>query len=494
MARALGSGGMAKWSSCALSERSIMGRVTIALRTFLSLATPYFRSEDRLRGCLLAVGVIALEFGLVYVAVEINRWNGRFFNALEARSGSAITDELVIFGLIFAGAIATGYGQYWFGQHFQMRWRRWMTERFVARWMADARHYRIRFVDNSVDNVHLRLVNDISVFIQKTHEIGSSLVGTLVYFVSFSVILWVISSSTPLPLFGIDWSFPGYLIVIAFCYACVGTTIAHVLGRQLVGLNFSQQRREADLRFATARVTDRSEQVALVHAEPVERGRIRGCVDALIVNWTALVSVQSNLTGFVYGYLQSSVVFPMLVVTPAYLTGHITLGILMQASLAFQKVESCFSFMVGSYSKIAEWKAAMDRLWQLELALRRVDEPAPESASVEIARQSERTVALNGLVLRLPSGGSIATVPDVMLAPGDRLLVSGPSGAGKSVLFRALAGIWPFGSGQIELPRDARLLALTSRPYFPLGTLRMALAMPMPAQDIDDAIIRTALA
>lgn len=469
-----------------------MARIAVAFRTFWSLAAPYFRSEDRVRGWALAIGVIALEIGLVYVAVEINRWNGRFFNALEAHSWSAITDELVIFGAIFVGAIGTGYGQYWFGQHFQMHWRRWMTERFVARWMAGARHYRIRFVDNTVDNVHLRIVNDISVFIQKTHEIGSSLVGTLVYLVSFTVILWVISASTPMPLFGHDFSFPGWLIVVAFCYACVGTTVAHFVGRRLIALNFNQQRREADLRFATARVTDRSEQVALAHAEAVERTHIGRCIDALIVNWTALASAQSNLTGFIYGYLQSSVVFPMLVVTPAYLTGHITLGVLMQAALAFQKVESCFSFMVSTYGKFAEWKASMDRLWQLEVALQRVDDPAPSAA--RIVREPRPDMSLAGVVLRLPSDEPIAAVPNVTLAPGDRLLVKGPSGAGKSVLFRLLAGIWPFGSGTIELPRGARIMTLSSRPYFPLGSLRTALAMPASVDAVDDGTIRAAMA
>jgi putative ATP-binding cassette transporter len=306
------------------------------------------------------------------------------------------------------------------------------------------------------------------------------------------VILWVISASTPLPLFGHDFSFPGYLIVIAFCYACIGTTIAHFVGRRLIDLNFKQQRREADLRFATARVTDRSEQVALVHAEPVERSQIRRCIDALIVNWTALVAVQSNLTGFVYGYLQSSVVFPMLVVTPAYLTGHITLGVLMQAALAFQKVESCFSFMVSTYSKFAEWKASMDRLWQLEVALQQVDEPGP--AAPQIVREPQPDLSIAGLVMRLPSGEPIAAVPDLTLTPGDRLLVSGPSGAGKSVLFRILTGIWPFCSGRIDLPREARVMALSSRPYFPLGTLRVALAMPAPVAEIEDAVIRAAMA
>lgn len=470
-----------------------MSRFLSGARAFLALALPYFRSEDRWRGRALLAGVIAAEFSLVYVAVVTNQWNGRFFNALEKRDWDTVRFELVIYGLIVIGNILAGAGMYWVGQHFQMRWRRWMTERFVGVWMSDARHYRVRFVDPNVDNIHLRIANDIGVFIQRTYEIGSGLVGVIVMLISFAIILGGLSSTTPLPLFGYDLSFPGYLVVVAICYAGIGTLIAHLIGRRLIFLNFQQQRREADLRFSTARVTDHSEQVALLKAEAVERNEIGRRFGALIGNWTMLAAVQTRLTGFIYGYGHVSGIFPTLVVTPAYLVGAIPLGVLMQTASAFQRVESSFAFAINYYSKIAEWKAAMDRVWQLDTALKRVDRTDLANAAIEIEGTPQADVVLRDVVLRRANGELLAAVPDVTLKAGDRLLVSGPSGVGKSTLFRALSGIWPFGEGQISVPEGARVFTLPARPYFPLGTLRQALAVPTPAEDVADADIRDAM-
>ena len=470
-----------------------MNRFMLALRAFLALALPYFRSEDRWRGLALLTGVIAAEFALVGVAVVTNQWHGRFFNALEGRDWNTVRFELLVFSLIVIGNILSGMGMYWVGQHFQIRWRRWMTERFVGIWMAEGRHYRVRFGDPNVDNIHLRIANDIGLFIQRTYEIGSGLAGVIVMFISFAIILGGLSATTPLPLFGVDFSFPGYLLVIALCYAGIGTLIAHLVGRRLIHLNFQQQRREADLRFATARVTDHSEQVAMLQAEPVERNEIGRRFGALVGNWTLLAAVQTRLTGFIYGYGHVSSIFPTLVVTPAYLIGAIPLGVLMQTAFAFQRVESSVAFFINYYGKIAEWKAAMDRVWQLESALKRVDIVDLANAALNVEREPRADVALDDLVLRRASGELLAAVPDVTLSPGDRLLVSGPSGAGKSTLFRALAGIWPFGEGRIRIPEGARVLTLPARPYFPLGTLRQALAVPTPAEQVDDADIRDAM-
>lgn len=471
-----------------------MRRLGQALRTFIALALPYFRSEDRWRGVPLLAAVIIMELVVVYVAVLLNQWYGRFFNALEQRNWNAVGFELLVFTLIALGTTIAHIVMFWVGQHLQIRWRRWMTERLVGMWMTNGRHYRVRYVAPEVDNIHLRIANDISVFIQKTHEIGSGLVGVLAMLASFAVILWGLSATTPLPLFGVDLSFPGYLIVVALAYAAIGTLLAHLIGSRLIPLNFRQQRFEADLRFGLARVTDHSEAVALMRGEAVERQELRQRLTALIRNWVLLTRHQTRLAGFTHGYATISTVFPTLVVAPAYLAGAIPLGILMQAASAFQRVEASLSFFVNTYGKIAEWKAAMDRVAQLEAAMRVVDQVDLPNAAVAIASDGNDRIAVRDLLLRLPNGEPIAPVPDFTLAPGDLAFVEGRSGSGKSSLLRTLSGAWPFGEGEIFIPASARVLVLPAQPYFPLGSLRQALAYPMKAEEVSDENFHIAMA
>lgn len=472
-----------------------MKSVVEAIRMFLAVAMPYFRSEERVRGRLLLAAVVAAELGLVWVAVAVTQWNARFFNALEAKNWNAFQDELIVFCFIAIAAIAAGMSQYYFGQTLQIRWRRWMTENYVSVWMAQGRHYRVRFVDTKIDNIHLRIANDVYLFIQRTHELGTGMLGSVVALLSFSYILWGLSLTTPLPVFGVNLAFPGYLIVAALLYAAVGTLVAHWIGWRLIGFQFNQQRYEADFRFAIVRAADHSESVALMHGEEVERAELGRRFTNLVRNWTALVARQTKLTAFTAGYGHVSTLVPTLIVSPAYLTGAIPLGTLVAAALAFQRVEAGLAFCIGAYAKIAEWKAILDRLYQMEGAMAGVDaQLASGKGDITVASGPGSNLDVEGLAVRLPSGALIAQVPALSIKPGERVLITGPSGAGKSSLFRALVGLWPPGEGRVTLPGHADVLVLPQRPYFPLGTLRQALTYPLTADKVPDGELRSALA
>jgi vitamin B12/bleomycin/antimicrobial peptide transport system ATP-binding/permease protein len=467
----------------------------LTLQTFLNVSLPYFRSEERWRARALLAGIVAGELGYVFVAVQVIKWNGRFFNALEARNWDAVRDELLIFAAITVGAILTGMAQYFFGQTLQIRWRRWLTDNFVGAWMADGRHYRVRVVDPTVDNIHLRIANDISLFLQRTHELGTGLLNSVVMLASFTVMLWGLSATTPLPLFGKDLSFAGYLIWAALLYAGLGTLTAHLIGWPLIQYQFNQQRYEADLRFALARVTDHAEPVALMRGEPVEREELRRRLLNLVRNWTALVRRQTKLTAFVAGYGHVSTVVPIFIVTPAFLAGAIPLGTLFQCSLAFQRVEGAFAFCIAAYAKLAEWKAILDRLAGFKAAMVAVDrQKSAEAGAIAVADAPGPTLDVRGLVVGTPSGEAMTRIGDLTLAPRDRVLIGGSSGSGKSSLFRALVGLWPIGQGRVALPAGGDVLVMPQKPYFPLGTLRQAITYPIPENDVAEEDVRTAMA
>lgn len=471
-----------------------MKSIVEALRMFLRLALPYFRSPERVLACSLLAAVVAAEIGLVYVALATNQWNLRFFNALEKHDWSAATHELYMFCLIVLGAIVAGVSQYYFGQRLQINWRRWMTENYVQGWMHGGDHYRVRFVDTKIDNVHLRIANDVYLFIQRTHELGTGLLGSVIALVTFAFVLWGISATTPFPLFGADLAFPGWLVLIALVYAGTGTLIAHWIGWRLVPLNFNQQRYESDFRFAIVRAADHSEPIALMNGEVVERDELRNRFGNLVRNWTQLVVNQARLTGFVAGYANVSTVFPILLVTPAYLVSAISLGVLVQAGNAFQRVEGAFAFCIGAYAKLAEWKAIMDRLSQMEAAFEKVANPADGPGTIKTMIEQTKNLKLSKLSVRLPSGGEIARIEPNTFAPGERVLITGPSGAGKSSLFRAITGVWPLGEGTVTLPYPFFMLAMPQRPYFPLGTLRQAVTYPRLAEEVADDALQAALA
>ncbi len=278
-----------------------MRQIVQVFRTFFALALPYFRSEQKWQARVLLAGVVVAEFGVVYALVAFNHWNAYFFNAIQDKNWEAFLFSLLLFVGIALWIMVATMAQFYFGQMLILRWRRWLTDRFVSNWVTEGRHYRLQFAAPNVDNAHLRIANDILIFLQKTHDLGYNLLGSLIALASFAYILWGLSSAAPLVVFGVNLSFPGYLFWIAIVYAGAGTLIAHLVGYPLIRLNFNQQRYESDYRFAIVRVWDHAKPVALMRGEAIERGVLSNRFTALVRNWTALIKRQTGLTGFVTG-------------------------------------------------------------------------------------------------------------------------------------------------------------------------------------------------
>ena len=456
-----------------------MSRLLSTLAIIWRLARPYFFSEDRWAGRVLLGTVIAIELSVVAINVMLNQWNNRFYNALQERNWDAFISELGFFCVLAAIYIVLAVYQLYLNQWLQIRWRRWMTRHYLDHWLAGANHYRMQLLGDAADNPDQRIAEDINMFIDRTLTISVGLLSAIVTLVSFVVILWTLSAAAPLHLFDASFTIPGYLVWAALLYAAVGTTLTHLIGWPLVSLNFRQQRFEADFRFNLVRVRENSEQIALLGGETAERERLLDRFGYVVGNFLLIMQRTKKLTFLTSGYTQISIVFPFIVISPAYFAGAIQLGGLMQTASAFTSVQSALSFFVNAYRSLAEWRAVVARLDGFNIAAERAQAAATAPQAIAVStREGRDRVEIDDLLVRLPQGTPLVAADDIAIAAGERVLLTGPSGAGKSTLFRAIAGTWPFGAGTIRVPKGAKLMALPQRPYFPIGTLTAAVTYP----------------
>jgi putative ATP-binding cassette transporter len=463
------------------------------------LAIPYFRSEDRWPGRVLLAAVIAIELANVAIQVALNAWNARFYNAVQDRDWDRFVSELLFFCILAGMFIVLAVYQLYLNQWLQIRWRRWLTVHYLGHWVGAANHYRMQLLGDAADNPDQRIAEDIRFFVERTLSICVNLLGSMVTLASFVFILWQLSAAAPLTLFGQDWTIPGYLVWAALVYAATGTMFAHLIGRALIMLNFNQQRFEADFRFNLVRVRENSEQIALLDGETAERERLLDRFGAVVGNWLGIMSRTKKLTFFTSSYSQISIVFPYIVVSPAYFAARIPLGALMQTASAFNSVQNALSFFVTVYREIADWRAVIARLAGFEAAIAAAQRVATTPPVITVSAAGERReVSIEDLEVRLPSGAPLVVCDDIQFRAGDRALISGPSGSGKSTLLRAIGGIWPFGCGTVSMPAGGRVMVLPQRPYLPIGTLEAALTYPsitgtFARERVRDAVIAVGL-
>ena len=456
-----------------------MSRLLSTLALIWRLARPYFFSEDRWAGRILLGAVIAIELSTVAINVMLNQWNNRFYNALQERNWDNFVWELLFFCALAAAFIVLAVYQLYLNQWLQIRWRRWLTAQYLDRWLANANHYRMQLLGDAADNPDQRISEDINLFIERTLTITVGLLSAVVTLVSFVVILWSLSAAAPLHLFGVSLAIPGYLVWAALLYAIVGTTLTHLVGWPLVGLNFRQQRFEADFRFNLVRVRENSEQIALLRGETDEREQLLNRFGRLVANFMQIMLRTKQLTFLTASYTQVSTIFPFIVIGPAYFAGTIQLGGLMQTASAFSSVQTALSFFVNAYRQLAEWRAVIARLDGFNIAVESAQAAATATPGIDVApHPGKDAIRIEDLVVRLPQGGALVAADDLVISAGERVLVTGASGAGKSTLFRAIAGTWPFGAGTIHIPKGTKVMTVPQRPYFSIGTLAAAITYP----------------
>jgi putative ATP-binding cassette transporter len=470
------------------------------LRRIGALTAPYFRSEEKWIACGLLAVIVALNLAAVYMLVLNNWWYARFYNALESKDQASFWREIVFFCWIAAGYIVIAILKFYLTQLLQLRWRAWMTRSYLGRWMAGHAFYHLELArygqdgewgggHPSPDNPDQRIQEDVQLFTDYTMTLSMGLLDAVVTLASFIGILWGLSGITSLALFGQTWTIPGSMVWIALAYCVAGTVITHYIGRPLIGLNYRQQRYEADFRHHLMRVREYSEAIALDHGAQVEHEQLKLRFGAVLKNYLWLIRKQKNLVAFTASFGQASVIFAFIVQAPRFFSGAIQLGELMQVNSAFGRVQDSLSWFVDNYDRVAVWRATADRLMNFEAAMR---------AHAATASELERTPSANGEGLKadgirvaLPEGTPLIEGAALSVRPGDNVLLQGPSGGGKSTLFRTFAGIWPFAKGSISMPANA--MFIPQRPYVPNGRLRDALAYPGSASGYTDAQLAQAL-
>jgi putative ATP-binding cassette transporter len=462
------------------------------LSDFWRLAGPYWWSEDRWAGRGLLAVVIGLNLGTVGLSVMFTNWYNDFYNTLQNKDAAEFYRQIMIFTGLAVAYICVGVYQLYLNQMLQIRWRRWLTGRYLDTWVSENRFYRMQINATGTDNPDQRISEDIQQFVQKTLGIGLGIMNSVVTLVSFVALLWGISGDLEVPLpWGGSFEIPGYMCWAALVYAILGTWLTHKIGVPLIGLNFNQQRFEADFRFRMARLRENSEAVALWRGDEAERLSLKESFYLVVGNFRAIMSKQKDLTWFTTFYAQAAIIFPFVVAAPRYFAGQIQLGGLMQINSAFGQVQNALSFFVSSYATIAEWKAVVDRLTTFTHALDRVDELAAE-AGIARDEQPKPEIAVENLAIDIPGGRRLFEGLSLAFPQKKAVLVTGPTGSGKSSLMRAIAGIWPFGQGRIRTPHGKRMLFLPQKPYLPIGTLREALLFP-GGVEADDATLSKAL-
>jgi putative ATP-binding cassette transporter len=464
------------------------------LATVWRIAAPYFNSEDKWAGRGLLAAVIAIELALVGNDVLLNLWRARFYNALQEKDSDSYIREMLVFCGLATILIALQVYQLYLNQWLQIRWRSWMTTKYLGDWMHDANHYRMQLQGDAADNPDQRMSDDVKLFVSQTLTLGVGLLSSIVSLASFVIILWGLSAAAPLVLYGIDFTIPGYLVLAALIYAIFGTALTQWIGSPLVTLDFNQQRLEADFRFNLVRVRENSEQIALLKGEPAERYRLSERFSRVIANWYGIMSRTKRLTAFTQSYAQAAVIIPFALVSPAYFANKIQLGALTQTAEAFGKVQDALSFFVSAYRTMAEWRAVVARLDGFERAIASAAALPTEPGSINMAQTTTADISLQQLLVNLPNGKPLVSADGFSLRAGERTLLTGPSGSGKSTLFRAVAGIWPFGDGAINVPANASLMMLPQRPYFPIGSLHAAIVYPGETESFNPAQMKDVLA
>ena len=439
------------------------------------------------------IGSIVVTIANMLGQVRLNEWNGQFFDAVGRKDLSAFVQFLWTFLVIIAMLLTLTVAQTFLQERLKFRLREWISLHLLAEWLKPMRIYQMSFAGRYGRNPDQRIQEDTRLLGDASADLGCGMVYALLQIVAFVGVLWTLSAQVTFRVAGYVIAIPGYMVWCALAYAAVGSVLTWLVGRPLIVLNGERYAREAEFRFALVRVNESGESIALHGGEKDEQKHLEAALAAVVDTMRRISTSLAQLTWITSGTGWLSFVVPILVAAPAYFGGALTLGGLIMVAGAFAQVQGAMRWFVDNFSRLADWRAAIHRVARFREALDNL--PAVEEGSEEMKRalHPEGYLAFEGVRILLPDGHIVIEEANVSVMPGERVLIVGETGAGKSTLFRAVAGLWPWGSGTILTPKPESMAFLPQRPYLPLGTLRNALTYPAAVDAFSDADVRQAL-
>ncbi len=464
------------------------------LKDLWALTKPFWISEERWAARGLLAVIVFFNLFMVFLDVQFNYWRSDFYDTFQNMDKKGFFYQLGKFGVLAILWIAVAVYNTYLNQMLQIRWRRWLTDKYLGEWIAKRGYYRMELVDKGTDNPDQRISNDLDLFCGNTLSLTLGLLSSVVTLCSFVYILWSLSGYFSFSLLGREVSIPGYMVWVALLYAIFGTAMIQWIGKPLAKLKFNQQKFEAFFRFSLVRFRENAESIALYKGEMEEIASLKSRFAKVVDNWWSIMKRQKAISWFSSSYGQVAIIFPYLVAAPRFFSGSIKLGGLMQTAGAFNSVQSALSWFIDAYVGLAEWKATVDRLTAFLGSARKAQEEELASLGVRVSPSDGSSYLLKDVSIELPGGIPLIDPINIELKHGSSVLVTGPSGSGKSTVFRAIAGIWPFGTGSVLKPEGLKTLFLPQRAYLTIGPLREQLCYPSEPGSFSDDEMKAVLA
>jgi len=454
-------------------------------RFWISARGFWGKSGDRL-AWIFTIGLLILIVANVGFQYGINVWNRAIFDAIEKKDSIGVFHLSAVFFPLAIGSVLLGVAQVFTRMGIQRRWRAWLTNSVVSRWLANGRYYQLNLVSGDHKNPEYRIAEDLRIATDSPVDFMAGVTSAFLSAATFIAVLWTIGGALTVPVGGSTLTIPGFLVIAAVVYAAIASGAILTIGRRFVQVSEDKNQAEAEYRYTLTRVRENGESIALLGGEEEERDGIDKTFSNVLRQWARLAGQHMRTTLVSQGSSLIAPVVPLLLCAPKFLDGSMSLGQVMQAASAFTIVQTAFGWLVDNYPRLADWNACARRIASLMMSLDGLERAEQGDGIGRIKRgetEGSAMLSLNDLSVSLDDGTAVVGETEVVVEPGERLLVAGESGTGKSTLVRAIAGLWPWGGGSVNFHPDRRLFMLPQKPYVPSGTLRRAIAYPGAAED-----------